>query len=63
MGEDAAFDVVSFTVELKNGTVVVYDRRANANGVAKLTLSKRTTTIFVYASYNADTNVMKCVFR
>ena len=63
MGEDAAFDVVSFTVELKNGTVVVYDRRANANGVAKLTLSKRTTTIYVYASYNSDTNVMKCVFR
>jgi hypothetical protein len=63
MGEDAAFDVVSFTVELKNGTVVVYDRRANANGVAKLTLSKRNTTIFVYGSYLADTNVMKCVFR
>ena len=63
MGEDAAFDVVSFTVELKNGTVVVYDRRANADGVAKLTLSKRTTTIYVYASYNSDTNVMKCVFR
>jgi len=63
MGEDAAFDVVSFTVELKNGTVVVYDRRANANGVAKLTLSKRTTTIYVYASYNSDTNVIKSVFR
>jgi hypothetical protein len=63
MGEDAAFDVVSFTVELKNGTVVVYDRRANANGVAKLTLSKRRTTIYVYASYNEDTNVMKSVFR
>jgi hypothetical protein len=63
MGEDAAFDVVSFTVELKNGTVVVYDRRANANGVAKLTLSKRRTTIYVYASYNSDTNVMKSVFR
>jgi hypothetical protein len=63
MGEDAAFDVVSFTVELKNGTVVVYDRRANANGVAKLTLSKRNTTIYVYASYNSDTNVMKSVFR
>lgn len=63
MGEDAAFDVVSFTVELKNGTVVVYDRRANGEGVAKLTLSKRNTTIYVYASYNEDTNVMKSVFR
>jgi len=63
MGEDAAFDTVSFTVELKNGTVVVYDRRANGEGVAKLTLSKRNTTIYVYASYNEDTNVMKSVFR
>ncbi len=63
MGEDAAFDVVSFTVELKNGTVVVYDRRANAEGVAKLTISKRNTTIYVYASYNSDTNVIKSRFR
>jgi len=63
MGEDAAFDVVTFTVELKNGTVVEYNRRANAIGIAKLSLSKRNTTIYVYASYLDDTNVMKCVFR
>ena len=63
MGEDAAFDVVVFTVELKNGTVVEYNRRANADGVAKLTLSKRNTTVYVYASYNDDTNVLKSVFR
>jgi len=63
MGEDAAFDTVVFTVELKRGTVVEYNRRANANGVAKLTLSKRNTTVFVYATYNDDTNVIKSVFR
>ena len=63
MGEDAAFDTVVFTVELKNGTVVEYNRRANANGVAKLTLSKRNTTVYVYATYNDDTNVIKSVFR
>jgi hypothetical protein len=63
MGEDAAYDVVTFTVELKRGIVVEYNRRANANGVAKLTLSKRNTTVYVYASYLDDTNVLKCVFR
>jgi len=63
MGEDAAFDTVYFTVELKNGNVVEYSRRANAIGVAKLTLSKRNTTIYVYASYEDDTNVLKCRFR
>jgi len=63
MGEDAAFDVVTFTVELKRGIVVEYNRRANANGVAKLTLSKRNTTVYVYASYLDDTNVLKSVFR
>jgi len=63
MGEDSAFDTVYFTVEKKNGNVVEYARRANANGIAKLTLNRRNTTIYVYASYDADTDVIKCVFK
>ena len=63
MGEDSAFDTVYFTVEKKNGNVVEYARRANATGIAKLTLNRRNTTIYVYASYDADTDVIKCVFK
>ena len=63
MGEDAAFELVYFTIEKANGNVVEYARRANAIGVAKLTLSRRNTTIYVYASESADTDVIKCVFK
>ena len=63
MGEDAAFELVYFTIEKANGNVVEYARRANANGVAKLTLNRRNTTIYVYASESADTDVIKCVFK
>jgi hypothetical protein len=63
MGEDAAFELVYFTIEKANGNVVEYARRANANGVAKLTLNRRNTTIYVYASESTDTDVIKCVFK
>jgi hypothetical protein len=63
MGEEAAFELVYFTVEKANGTVVEYARRANATGVAKLTLNRRNTTIYVYASEVEDTDVIKCVFK
>ena len=63
MGEDAAFETVYFTVEKANGTVVEYGRRANGVGVATLTLNRRNTTIYVYASEMDDTDVIKCVFK
>jgi hypothetical protein len=63
MGEDAAYEIVYFTVEKANGTVAEYGRRANAIGVAKLTLNRRNTTVYVYASEVDDTDVIKCVFK
>lgn len=63
MGETSAFEIVYFTVEKANGTNVEYARRANGVGVATLTLNRRNTTIYVYASELDDTDVIKCVFR
>jgi hypothetical protein len=48
-GEGAAFESVYFQVEKANGAVVEYRRRANGDGVARLVLARRNTTIYVYA--------------
>jgi len=63
MGEDAAFDIVTFFVELASGRVVEYDRLSNADGVATLTLRKRNTKIFVFADYLGATNQVAARFR
>jgi hypothetical protein len=48
-GEGAAFEPVYFQVEKANGTVVELRRRANGDGVARLVLARRNTTVYVYA--------------
>jgi hypothetical protein len=63
MGEDAAFDIVTFYVELASGRVVEYDRLSNADGVATLTLAKRNTKIYVFADYLGATNQVAARFR
>jgi len=63
MGEDAAYDIVTFFVELASGRVVEYDRLSNADGVATLTLAKRNTKIFVFADYFGVTNQVAARFR
>ena len=54
MGEDNAYARVEFIVELANGSVKTYLRRANDEGVAVLTQSRRSTTIYVYADLTGD---------
>jgi len=62
-GEDAAFDIVTFFVELASGRVVEYDRPSNADGVATLTLRKRNTKIYVFADYLGASNQVAARFR
>ncbi len=54
MGEDNAYSRVEFVVELANGNVKTYTRRANDAGVAVLIQSRRNTTIYVYADLTGD---------
>ena len=54
MGEDNAYARVEFIVELANGSVKTYLRRANDEGVAVLIQSRRSTTIYVYADLTGD---------
>jgi len=65
MGEEARGDSVYFQVELRNGDVKEYKRRANADGVAQLVLNKRRTTNYVWAALDggADTDTLKIVFK
>jgi hypothetical protein len=49
MGEDNAYLRVEFFVELSNGNLKTYTRRANDAGVAVLIQSRRNTTVYVYA--------------
>ena len=46
-GVDCSNQAVTFDVELANGTVVYYDRTADIDGIATLSLSKRKTTVLV----------------
>ena len=67
MTEDNAFERIEFFVELSNGTVKSYVRRANAAGVATLVQVRRSTTVYVYADVEdgggSTTDVIKVVFK
>jgi hypothetical protein len=67
MTEDNAFERIEFFVELANGTVKTYVRRANAEGVATLVQVRRNTTVYVYADVEdgggSTTDVIKVVFK
>jgi hypothetical protein len=54
MGEENAYLRVEFFVELANGDLKTYTRRANDAGVAVLIQSRRNTTIYVYADLAGD---------
>jgi len=57
-------EVVPFDVELANGDLVVYDRKANIDGVVKLVLNKRNTTVRVVAACtDGDSEVATVRFR
>jgi hypothetical protein len=67
MGESNAFVRVEFYVELANGNVKTYVRRANADGIATLVQARRRTTVYVYADEaetgGVPTDVIKVVFK
>ena len=67
MGESNAFERIEFSVELANGTVKTFIRRANASGVATLVQSRRNTTVYVFADVEdgggSPTDVLKVVFK
>ena len=67
MTESNAFERIEFFVELSNGTVKTYIRRANAEGVATLVQVRRSTTVYVYADVEdgggSTTDVIKVVFK
>jgi hypothetical protein len=67
LGESNAFVRVEFYVELANGNVKTYVRRANADGVATLVQVRRNTTVYVYADEaetgGVPTDVIKVVFK
>jgi hypothetical protein len=58
---------VEFYVELANGNVKTYVRRANADGIATLVQARRRTTVYVYADEaetgGVPTDVIKVVFK
>ena len=51
-GAECSNQMVDFDVELANGDVKFLTRRANINGVAKLTIERRNTKIYVKAFCN-----------
>jgi hypothetical protein len=67
MGEANSLERVEFTVELASGEIKVFVRRANADGVATLTLSRRNTTVYVWAAMeetgDGQTDIVKVRFR
>jgi hypothetical protein len=64
-GESAAYESVYFQVEKANGAVVEYRRRANGDGIARLVLSRRNTTIYVYAFAETgdESDTIKVTFK
>ena len=66
MGEGNAFARIEFYVELSNGSVKTFIRRANALGVATLVQVRRNTTVYVYADTEAGgspTDVISVNFK
>lgn len=64
-GESAAYESVYFQVEKANGAVAEFRRRANGDGIATLVLSRRNTTIYVYAFAETgdESDTIKVRFR
>jgi hypothetical protein len=64
-GESAAYESVYFQVEKANGAVAEFRRRANGDGIARLVLSRRNTTIYVYAfsETSDESDTIKVRFR
>jgi hypothetical protein len=64
-GESAAYESVYFQVEKANGAVAEFRRRANGDGIARLVLSRRNTTIYVYAFAETgdESDTIKVRFR
>jgi hypothetical protein len=52
-------------VEKANGAVAEFRRRANGDGIARLVLSRRNTTIYVYAFAETgdESDTIKVRFR
>jgi hypothetical protein len=63
-GLSDSLEVVPFDVELANGDLVVYDRKADIDGVVKLVLNKRNTVVRVVAvCTDGDSEVATVRFR
>ena len=53
--------LVDFDVELANGDLIPYTRKADIDGVVKLKLNKRNTSVRVQAYCDVDDSVIKTV--
>jgi len=59
-----SLEVIEWDVELANGDLIPYSRKANIDGVVKLTLNKRNTTVRVQAyCFDNDSEVKSVRFR
>jgi hypothetical protein len=59
-----SLEVIDWDVELANGDLITYSRKANIDGVVKLTLNKRNTTVRVQAfCADGDSEVKSVRFR
>jgi len=59
-----SLEVIEWDVELANGDLIPYSRKANIDGVVKLSLSKRNTTVRVQAyCTDGDSEVKSVRFR
>ena len=63
MGEDAAFDIVTFWVEFPTGATKKYDRFTNGEGVAKFVLARRNMKVTVYAESTGFSNAVYATFK
>jgi hypothetical protein len=64
-GIDSSMELIDWDVELANGDLIPYTRKANIDGVVKLSLSKRRTTVRVqaYCADNTDSEVISVSFK
>jgi hypothetical protein len=59
-----SLEIIDWDVELANGDLIPYSRKANIDGVVKLSLSKRNTTVRVQAyCTDGDSEVKSVRFR
>jgi hypothetical protein len=64
-GVDSSMELIDWDVELANGDLIPYTRKANIDGVVKLSLSKRNTTVRVqaYCADGTDSEVKAVSFK